>query len=100
MSQPPTTGKGHTTLNIDGLPVEERSVSGPILRSQSRAAFTTLISAKDKPLEAKENHPLINMSQYNNSKIDMLSGLSMQLLIRMICAASLKQKSKTGLGGA
>lgn len=79
MSQPPTTGKRHTTLNIDGLPVEERSVSGPILRSQSRAAFTTLISAKDKPLEAKENHPLINMSQYNNSKIDMLSGLSMQL---------------------
>ncbi|EFO62805.1 Hypothetical protein GLP15_706 [Giardia lamblia P15] len=79
MSQPPATGKRYTALNIDGLPAEERSVSGPVPRSQSRAAFTTLISAKDKPLENKENHSLTSMSQYNNSKIDMLSGLSMQL---------------------
>ena len=79
MSQSSIPEKRHTTLNIDGLPIEERSVSGPVHRSQSRAAFTTLISAKDRPLDSKPNYSLADISQYNNSKIDMLSGLSMQL---------------------
>lgn len=79
ISQSSVNDKRHISLNIDGFPIEERSISSPAFRSQSRAAFNTLISANDKPLDSKTNYSLENISHGNNFKIDMLSGLSMQL---------------------
>lgn len=98
MSQSSVSDKRHISLNIDGFPIEERSISGPVHRSQSRAAFNTLISANDKPLESKANYSLDNISRGNAFRIDMLSGLSMQLFDPEDMQCLLETEKKDGTG--